>query len=262
MVSESTPRSDASRSNSVSRAAAAAISSVRPSSRTFGKLHGGQQRQRLPRLRRTANGGLTIGKQIHVLLQARQLERDRARIGLVGQQQIEHQVGLQGGQIARAVGDGAVGDLQNRFQHAHAGRLGTQAVAQHVGHLHRALQAPADVQEAPAVAARHALHHDAGKGRERNDDVIQAILRAADAKRLGRSSQGKLLIQLVEDEPCVHRNAIPQQPRDAAHPMDPTDQAVGRGGIVDHGQHLALRRDGADRAPADSRARTESRGRR
>ena len=46
-------------------------------------------------------------------------------------------------------------------------------MAQHLDHLECALEAPADIEKAPAIAARHALHHQAAKGRERDDGVIE-----------------------------------------------------------------------------------------
>ena len=68
-------------------------------------------------------------------------------------QQVEHQVRAQHRQIARAIGDGAVGDLQQDLQvRLHiVGRFG-QAGAQQFGQLQRALQAASDLEETPARA--------------------------------------------------------------------------------------------------------------
>jgi len=63
----------------------------------------GRARQRTDRLTRQ------VGNMLGDLVG---LEGDGARIGVVGQQQIDHRCGLDRGQVARAVGDGAVGDAQ------------------------------------------------------------------------------------------------------------------------------------------------------
>ena len=86
------------------------------------------------------------------------------------------QVGLHRGKVARPVGHGAVGDLQQHKPPGIASRLETEA-CEAVHHLHGAFQAAADIEKAPAVAPRHALHHQAAEGRKRDDGVVEQVLR-------------------------------------------------------------------------------------
>ena len=51
-----------------------------------------------------------------MLAQTRKLERGGARIGFVEQQQVDYQIGLHRGEIARAIGQRAVGDFEQRSE--------------------------------------------------------------------------------------------------------------------------------------------------
>ena len=66
--------------------------------RHVGELHRGQQSDRDMRLGRAANQRTAVGQLIDMFAQARELERNRPRIGFIEQQQIEHQVRLQSGE--------------------------------------------------------------------------------------------------------------------------------------------------------------------
>src|SRR5215469_14304875 len=101
-----------------------------------------------------AAGILMLRKPGYMVIQSSQLEGDRARIGFIGQQKLQHKIGLQGRKVACAIGDGTVGNME---QHLQVGldlgwSLG-QTGAQQVGELQGALESAADVEEQPTVAA-------------------------------------------------------------------------------------------------------------
>ena len=60
-----------------------------------------------------------------------------------------------------------------------------EAIAQDVDHLQGALEAAADIEKAPSVAAGHALHHQAAEGGECHDGVVEEAKRAAHPERFG-----------------------------------------------------------------------------
>ena len=78
----------------------------------------------------------------------------------------------------------------------------------------RPLEAPADVEEPPAVAARHVLHLHAAEGREVGDHAVQ--MRPA-RRRTGRGrAAGGVLMQLIENPPGVDRQPVANDARRCA----------------------------------------------
>ena len=99
------------------------------------------------------------------------LEQDRARIGFVAQQQVEHRQPLGLGAVARAVGDDAVGQFEQPVQVAVF--VHRQRALQHHALELQALEAAPDRHEAPAEVARHAVEREAGQRHQRGGGVVE-----------------------------------------------------------------------------------------
>jgi hypothetical protein len=91
-------------------------------------------------------------------------------------------------EIAVAIGHRAVGDLEQELQEAVLllTRI-DQGLPQQLHQLQRPLDAPAELEEDPVVAARHRLGRQAGQGRGMADQPVQVrpcLRRVRRAQRL------------------------------------------------------------------------------
>ena len=106
---------------------------------------------------------------------ARSWKAKRARVAVVEHDQVEHRRGLELAEIARAVGDGAVAELE---RDPHRGlpvdrRLGERPKRAGRDEL-RTLEPPPEIEETPAGAARHVL---LGEPRQDGDELHDLIER-------------------------------------------------------------------------------------
>ena len=106
------------------------------------------------------------------------LKRERARIGLVVHQQIEHRRGLQDGEVARPVSHRAIGDLEQHFQHGPGFRRQRHDDgAEKTDQLNGSLDASAHAEKMPSGAAGDVLQFDAAE----RDSVPMQRFRTASA---------------------------------------------------------------------------------
>jgi hypothetical protein len=99
---------------------------------------------------------------LDVRLEPEELIRDRARVALVREEQVEDRRDLQGALVAVPVGDDRVGDLEERFQRgAVVVRGRNEDAAEEPHRVVDALDPAPHVREAPAGAVRHVLTREA-----------------------------------------------------------------------------------------------------
>ena len=95
-----------------------------------------------------------------------ELVGNRARVDVIQQQQIQHGQQLRPGKVQAAVGHGAVTDLQQRPEHDFIGACMCGTHVEEAEHHIRSLDASADFEETPAVAAGHVFLLHAAESRE------------------------------------------------------------------------------------------------
>jgi hypothetical protein len=105
-----------------------------------------------------------------------ELEGYGAGIGFVEQEEVEDIVGPQDGEVACAIGDGAVGYAKDEVEVGILKRSGAKPQAEEFHGLQAALEAPADFEEAPAVASGGAVGEEAGKGGEGRHALVELEL--------------------------------------------------------------------------------------
>src|ERR1051326_2501096 len=93
-------------------------------------------------------------KPVDLMQEGHQLKAQRARIGLVGDQEFQYEIRLQYGCISRSIGNGTVRNVQQHLKtRLELGRCRLQAAPQQFGSLERPLHAPSDFEKAPAETA-------------------------------------------------------------------------------------------------------------
>ena len=111
---------------------------------------------------------------VEMVVDGAQLEGERARIAVVEHDEVEHRRRLELAEIARAVGDRAVAQLQGE---PHGGVPVDRRMAerlQRAGHdVLGALQPAAEIEEAPAGAARHVLLGQPRQDGDEADDLVE-----------------------------------------------------------------------------------------
>jgi hypothetical protein len=140
------------------------------------------------------------GQLLDVIASCTILERERPGIGRIGDEQIENRGELRLGEIAAAVGHRAVGDLEERPSIAWCA-VPPQRPRQQRRSSWPPARAAADVEEAPAVAARHVLHLHAAEGRQIGDHPVQVQQRIVELN--ASVAQPEVLPELVEDAPRI-----------------------------------------------------------
>ena len=93
------------------------------------------------------------------------LEQHRARIERIEHQEVDGALRAGAHRVAAAVGHHAVADLEQHFERA-VGRILARQPADDAGDLDAALEAAADLEEAPAGEAVHVLVDETGEARE------------------------------------------------------------------------------------------------
>ena len=140
----------------------------------------GQRLQRETIFRAAVQRAGLVGQAGDLLLNPHELVADRARIGLVEQQEVQHHRGLDRGGVAVAVRHQAVGHGQYHFPDygfGFAWQLATRA--QQGERVQRPFQAPADFHETEGVAAHQALGVQPVDGGQSDDEPFQAFHHAA-----------------------------------------------------------------------------------
>ena len=95
----------------------------------------------------------------------------------------------------------------------HCGRPGRERAAHEARQIACTLQTPADVEEAPAVPARHVLHLHAAEGGQVRDHPIELEQRLVELH--AAMALTEVLTQLIENAPRVDREPIPDVGCDA-----------------------------------------------
>ena len=151
-----------------------------------------------------------------VIVQRRDLERDRARIVGIEHRQVAHRRQRRADQIARAIGDLAIDQRQQDVEVFVAGFV--------IGELPReargvdgALDAAAHVEEAPAGGAIHVFLRQAGEACQ----FLQRQFGGADDAVVVVDLQGEALHHLGDDLPGVGRKPLAQRASRYAAPIAP-----------------------------------------
>ena len=111
------------------------------------------------------------------------LERQPARVAVIRQQQVERRRRLQHAEVAAAIGDGRIAQLQSQAQPVfHARRLlcragELQRAGDLIGHRLCALHPPAEIEEQPPAAAHHVLCREPGERRGERQDARHRLVR-------------------------------------------------------------------------------------
>ena len=109
---------------------------------------------------------LVPGQLLDAVGQGGELVRQRSRVGLVGEQEVEDRGRLEMIHVASTVRHGAVGDQQEGLQERSLGPARVDQEAEQVDDLEGPFQPPAHVEEAPALAPGHALGDEPAEGRQ------------------------------------------------------------------------------------------------
>ena len=187
-----------------------------------------QHRHHPPLGRTQRRHGAVAWQPLDVVGKPRQLVDHGARIGVVGQQQVQHRRALQRREVARAVGDRAVADLQQRLQNrpflfVHL----DQGAAQQARGVRGALEPPPEVQKMPLRAANHVLFHQAAERRQHHDGVIDQRQGIGQAFVIGKWAPVKILLQVRDDAPRFEGQVIPHRGRHAVQGAEHGAHAVG-----------------------------------
>ena len=115
-----------------------------------------------------------FGEFVDVVAEGVQLHADGAGVGFVAEEEVEDEIGPEHGEIAGAIGDGAIGDVEEELEMAAVvGRRFDDAGAVEIADLEGAFEAAADVEKAEAVAAGHVFHDQTAEGGEGDDDAVE-----------------------------------------------------------------------------------------
>ena len=166
---------------------------------------GGGARRDLLRPRQPAVGRM-LGQRRQMLDNAIELIGDRAWIARIEHDQIDDRRARRHHDVALPVGDLAVAqfeqDIEGGARRILAGELADEAAG-----LDRALDAPAELEEAPARELRHVL---LGESRERRDDAKRRLdpLQHQRLGGTGRQPRVDHRDQIVERPPGIGREAV------------------------------------------------------
>ena len=151
-----------------------------------GELDVGEEPEQEAGLGGAAGAGAAFGQLFEVFAEAGELEDECAGVGFVDQEQVEDEVGLHGGLVAGARGEGAVGDFEDGFEFAAVDDgVSGEGVLEKFDHLERSFEAAADIEEAPAFAAGHAFEGEAGEGRQGDDGLVEEVEGGAEVLFVG-----------------------------------------------------------------------------
>ena len=110
------------------------------------------------------------------------LERQAARVAVIGQQQVQRRRRLQHGEVTAAIRDGRIAQFQSQAQPVfHAGRLlcgawKLQRAGDLIGYRLRPLHPPAQIEEQPTTAAHHVLRREPGECRRERQDARHRLV--------------------------------------------------------------------------------------
>jgi hypothetical protein len=144
-----------------------------------------------------------------------ELKGQRARVGDVGQHEIQHRCQLRLCKVAPTVGHRAVGNFEHGFEHRNVRRVGAEGAPHEPRRRERSLQAATDVEEQPPVAARHALHLHPAERRQVRDHPVQVHEHVIQLD--APVPEMEILLQLIEDAPRVERKPIADGGGNPAH---------------------------------------------
>ena len=163
-----------------------------------------------------------------------QLEGAGTRVVFIQQKQIHDGCGLEDIEITRAIGHGAVADLQQGAHVLGFARIRRgHGLADQPGGMPGPLQAPAQIHEQPVGSARHILRRQAGQGGGAAHQCVQIKTRRRGLER--RLHIGQFLAdgQGMNGAPGVQRNAVAHRPGGLLHPQQQSLQAAAVARAID-----------------------------
>ena len=183
-----------------------------------GEANRRQHRQDQAALVGEAGALLRLRQAGEVLRDAGELIGEAARVGFVEQQQVEHQ-GQHGIEpVARAVGNEAVGDLEQEEQ-ASCLLLALQRMAEQpqdgFAHVAGALDAATHVEERPAFVAGHVLVHQAVEGGQPSEPVLEEVEQRFRRRGEQLAAPVGTGAEMAEHAPGFERETVARQVGDA-----------------------------------------------
>ena len=116
------------------------------------------------------------GELVHVLHQFRQLGRQRPRIRVVRNEQVQNRLGPEGPHVPSAIGHGTVRDFQHRLEDRPlVGARVDERAPKQADHVDRPFQPATHVEEPPAFTTGHALDGEPAERREGNHGAVEEV---------------------------------------------------------------------------------------
>lgn len=167
------------------------------------------------------------GKVDEVVADGKDLEEGGAGVFGFAQEEVEDGIRLGVGEIAPAVGHGAIGYIKEGLEEVAAVRVFGEGAADEEEEGVGALKAAAEVKEAPAVAAGHVFHDHTGKGGEAADEAVEEEQGVVEFLEVAFG--GEFLLEFGKDAPGVEGEAVADAPSGSPEVGDAADEP---GGVV------------------------------